>query len=91
MPLSDTCFVVAHFHMVMRVAPVLAAMAGIYHWFPLLTGRHLDGRLGHVHYWITFLGTYAILFPMHFVGLMGVLRRYYASATTRSSRTACMR
>ena len=77
-PLTDTYFVVAHFHMVMGVAPVLAIMGGIYHWFPLMTGRLLDDRLGHVHFWVTFLGTYAIFFPMHYVGLMGVPRRYYA-------------
>ncbi|MCY4011118.1 MAG: cbb3-type cytochrome c oxidase subunit I [Gammaproteobacteria bacterium] len=77
-PLSDTYFVVAHFHMVMGVAPVLAIMGGIYHWFPLMTGRLLDDRLGHVHFWVTFLGTYAIFFPMHYLGLMGVPRRYYA-------------
>ena len=79
-PRSDTYFVVAHFHMVMGVAPVLAIMAGIYHWYPLITGRHLHTGLGHVHFWITFLGTYAIFFPMHFLGLLGVPRRYYAYA-----------
>ena len=77
-PLSDTYFVVAHFHMVMGVAPVLAIMAGIYHWFPLVTGRLLDERLGHMHFWITVVGTYAIFFPMHYLGLMGLPRRYYA-------------
>ena len=77
-PLSDTYFVVAHFHMVMGVAPVLAVMAGIYHWFPLLTGRFLHEGLGHVHFWITVVGTYAIFFPMHFLGVLGMPRRYYA-------------
>ena len=77
-PLSDTYFVVAHFHMVMGVAPVLAIMAGIYHWFPLVTGRLFDDRLGHIHFWITVVGTYAIFFPMHYLGLMGLPRRYYA-------------
>ena len=77
-PLSDTYFVVAHFHMVMGVAPVLAIMAGIYHWFPLATGRFLHRGLGQVHFWITFVGTYAIFFPMHYLGFLGLPRRYYS-------------
>ncbi len=76
-PLSDTMFVVAHFHMVMGVAPVLAIFGAIYHWYPKATGRMLDETLGRIHFWITFLGAYAIFFPMHYLGLMGVPRRYY--------------
>ena len=76
-PLSDTYFVVAHFHMVMGVAPVLVVFGAIYHWFPLITGRFLNERLGKIHFWITFLGSYAIFFPMHYLGIMGVPRRYY--------------
>ena len=76
-PLSDTMFVVAHFHMVMGVAPVLAIFGAIYHWYPKATGRMLDETLGRIHFWITFLGAYAIFFPMHYFGLMGVPRRYY--------------
>jgi cytochrome c oxidase subunit 1 len=70
-------FVVAHFHMVMGVAPVLAIFGAIYHWYPKVTGKMLDETLGRIHFWITFLGTYAIFFPMHYLGLMGVPRRYY--------------
>ncbi|SDJ06010.1 cytochrome c oxidase subunit 1 [Variovorax sp. OV700] len=76
-PLSGTYFVVAHFHMVMGVAPLLVVFGGIYHWFPKVTGRMLDDRLGQLHFWITFLGTYAIYFPMHYLGVLGMPRRYY--------------
>ena len=76
-PLSDTYFVVAHFHMVMGIAPVLVVYGAIYHWFPLITGRFLNNRLGKIHFWITFLGSYSIYFPMHYLGFMGVTRRYF--------------
>jgi cytochrome c oxidase subunit 1 len=76
-PLSDTMFVVAHFHMVMGVAPILVIFGAIYHWYPLVTGRMLNQALGHFHFWITFLGAYAIYFPMHYLGFLGVPRRYY--------------
>ncbi len=75
-PLSDTMFVVAHFHMVMGVAPILVIFGAIYHWYPKITGRMLDERLGQFHFWVTFLGAYLIFFPMHYLGLMGVPRRY---------------
>ena len=78
-PLSDTYFVVGHFHMVMAVSPVLALYGGLYHWFPSITGRMLDDRLGKIHFWITFVGTYLIYFPMHYVGFLGVPRRYYSN------------
>jgi cytochrome c oxidase subunit 1 len=76
-PLSDTYFVVAHFHMVMGVAPVLVIFGAIYHWFPKMTGRMLHDGLGKLHFWVTFLGTYAIFFPMHYLGFVGIPRRYH--------------
>ena len=76
-PLSATMFVVAHFHMVMGVAPIFVIFGGIYHWYPKVTGRMLNGPLGKLHFWVTFLGAYAVFFPMHYLGLMGVPRRYY--------------
>ena len=76
-PLSDTMFVVAHFHMVMGVAPIMVIFGAIHHWYPKVTGRMLNLAMGHIHFWITFLGAYAIFFPMHYLGLMGVPRRYY--------------
>jgi cytochrome c oxidase subunit 1 len=78
LPLSDTMFVVAHFHMVMAVSPILAVFGAIYHWYPKITGRMLNDTLGKFHFWITFLGTYAIYYPMHYLGILGVPRRYYA-------------
>ena len=78
-PLSDTYFVVGHFHMVMAVSPVLALYGGLYHWYPSVTGRMLDDTLGQIHFWITFVGTYLIYFPMHYIGFLGVPRRYYSN------------
>src|SRR5215203_5504038 len=76
-PLSDTMFVVAHFHMVMGVAPILVILGAIYHWYPKMTGRMLDETLGKFHFWVTFLGAYAIFFPMHYIGPLGAPRRYH--------------
>jgi cytochrome c oxidase subunit 1 len=68
--------------MVMGVAPVLVIFGAIYHWYPKITGRMLDETLGKVHFWITFLGAYAIFFPMHYLGLVGVPRRFYELGET---------
>ncbi|MBA3477871.1 MAG: cbb3-type cytochrome c oxidase subunit I [Lautropia sp.] len=81
-PLSDTFFVVAHFHMVMAVAPIMVIFGAIYHWYPKVTGRMLDDTLGKIHFWGTFLGTYAIYLPMHYLGFLGVPRRYFAVGGT---------
>ena len=82
LPLSDTYFVVAHFHMVMAVSPVLVIFGAIYHWYPKITGRMLDDGLGKIHFWVTFLGTYAIYYPMHYLGFEGIPRRYFAYGDT---------
>jgi cytochrome c oxidase subunit 1 len=82
LPLSDSYFVIAHFHMVMGVSPVLVLFAAIYHWFPKATGKMFNVTLGKIHFWATFFGTYAIYLPMHYIGLLGVPRRYYAIGTT---------
>ncbi|KKB83887.1 cytochrome C oxidase [Devosia limi DSM 17137] len=79
-PLSDTMFVVAHFHMVMGVAPILVIFGAIYHWYPKVTGRMLGDLLGKFHFWVTFVGAYLIFFPMHYLGLMGLPRRYFDTA-----------
>jgi cytochrome c oxidase subunit 1 len=81
-PLSDTLFVVAHFHMVMGVAPILVIFGAIYHWYPKITGRMLDATLGKIHFWVTFLGAYAVFFPMHYLGLLGMPRRYFEMGDT---------
>ena len=75
--LHDTYFVVAHFHLVMGSAAIFGMLAGVYHWYPKLFGRMMDAKLGYVHFWITFICAYLIFFPMHFIGLAGVPRRYY--------------
>ena len=82
LPLSDTYFVVAHFHMVMGVSPVLVLFAALYHWYPKVTGRMFNEPMAKAHFWITFLGTYAIYLPMHYLGFLGVPRRYYALGET---------
>jgi cytochrome c oxidase subunit 1 len=81
-PLSDTMFVVAHFHMVMGVAPILVIFGAIYHWFPKITGRMYNEALGQIHFWVTFVGAYLIFFPMHYIGLLGAPRRYHDLAGT---------
>jgi cytochrome c oxidase subunit 1 len=75
--LHDTYFVVAHFHLVMGSAAIFGMMAGIYHWFPRMYGRMMNKTLGYIHFWLTFAAAYLVFFPMHFMGLAGVPRRYY--------------
>jgi cytochrome c oxidase subunit I len=82
LPLSDTYFVVAHFHMVMGVSPIMVLFAAIYHWFPKVSGRFLHEGWGKFHFWATFLGTYAVYLPMHYLGFLGVPRRYFAMGGT---------
>ncbi len=76
LPLHDSYFVVAHFHMVMGVAAIFGIFAGTYFWFPKMFGRIMNETLGRIHFWITFLGVYGIFMPMHFLGLEGHPRRY---------------
>jgi cytochrome c oxidase subunit 1 len=76
--LHDTYFVVAHFHLVMGSAAIFGMLAGVYHWFPKMFGRMMDTKLGYLHFWLTFIGAYLVFFPMHFMGLDGVPRRYYS-------------
>jgi len=82
LPLSDTYFVVGHFHMVMGVSPILVVFAAIYHWYPKITGRMYNETLGKWHFWLTFLGTYSIYLPMHYLGILGLPRRYYSYGPT---------
>src|SRR5947207_1220539 len=75
--LQDTYFVVAHFHLVMAVAPLFAAFAGLYFWFPKMFGRFMNETLGKLHFWISFIGVYAVFFPMHIIGIGGLMLRIY--------------
>jgi len=72
----DTYFVVGHFHMIMGVASIFGMFAGTAYWFPKMFGRMMHEGLGRLHFWLTFLGVYAIFGPMHYLGLTGHLRRY---------------
>jgi cytochrome c oxidase subunit 1 len=79
-PVHDTYFVVGHFHIVMGLSAVLGMFAGVYHWFPKLFLRQMNKKLGYLHFWITFVCAYGVFFPMHFLGLAGVPRRYYTNS-----------
>jgi cytochrome c oxidase subunit 1 len=72
----DTYFVVAHFHLIMGVAAIFGMFAALFFWFPKMFGRHLNEPWGKVHFWITFVGVYAIFMPMHWIGMVGGPRRY---------------
>jgi cytochrome c oxidase subunit 1 len=72
----DTYFVVAHFHYVLFGTIVFATFAGIYFWFPKMTGRMMDDRLGKLHFWLTFVGFWGTFLGMHWLGNMGMPRRY---------------
>ena len=74
--LSDTYFVVAHFHYVLFGTIVFATYAGIYFWFPKMTGRMLDEKLGKVHFWLTFVGFHTTFLVQHWLGNAGMPRRY---------------
>ena len=76
--LHDTYFVVAHFHLVMGAAAFFGMFAGVYHWFPKMFGRMMDEKLGYVHFWLTFVSVYLVFMPMHYLGIAGFPRRYYA-------------
>jgi len=76
----DTYFVVGHFHIVMGLSAAFGMSAGIYHWFPKMFGRTMNNKLGYIHFWTTIVSSYGVFFPMHFLGLAGVPRRYYSNS-----------
>jgi cytochrome c oxidase subunit 1 len=75
--MSDTYFIVAHIHYVLFGGAFFTIMAGVYYWFPKMTGRMYDERLGKLHFWLTFVSFNATFFPMHWVGLVGMNRRVW--------------
>lgn len=75
--LTDTYFVVAHFHYIIFGAAVFPIFGGMYYWFPKVTGRLYFERPGQISFWLIFVGTNVLFFPMHIVGLLGMPRRNY--------------
>ena len=75
----DTYFVVAHFHIVMGLSAIFGMFAGVYHWFPKMYGRMMNKSMGYAHFWLTFITAYGVFFPMHFLGMAGLPRRYYSN------------
>jgi cytochrome c oxidase subunit I len=74
--LHETYFVIAHFHLIMGVASIFGIFAATYYWFPKMFGRMMNETLAKLHFWLTFVGAYAIFMPMHYSGMAGQLRRY---------------
>ncbi|HEY1367432.1 MAG TPA: cbb3-type cytochrome c oxidase subunit I [Gaiellaceae bacterium] len=74
---TDTYFVVAHFHYIIFGAAVFPIFGGMYYWFPKVTGRMYLERPGQISFWVIFVGTNLLFFPMHIVGLLGMPRRNY--------------
>ena len=70
-----TYFIVAHIHYVLFGGSVFGLMAGVYYWFPKMTGRMMDEKLGHIHFWLTFVAFNVTFLPMHWMGLLGMPRR----------------
>jgi cytochrome c oxidase subunit 1 len=75
--LHDTYFVVGHFHFIMAGAGLFGALAASYYWFPKMYGRFMNDKLGKLHFWLTFVTYYGTFFPMHYLGIGGMMRRIY--------------
>src|SRR5260221_412110 len=77
---TDTYYLVAHLHYVLPAGALMALFAGLYYWFPKMSGRMLDERLGTLQFWVFIVGTNLTFFPMHLLGLFGMPRRIYTYA-----------
>ena len=77
---TDTYFIVAHIHYVLFGGSIFGLFAGIYYWFPKMTGRLMNDTLGKLHFWIMLIAMNVTFFPMHFVGMLGMPRRVYTYA-----------
>lgn len=75
--ITDTYFVVGHLHYVLFAGAILALFGGTYHWFPKITGRFMNERLGQAHFWLTMVGMIMVFLGMHYVGVLGMPRRIY--------------
>jgi cytochrome c oxidase subunit 1 len=82
--LHDTYYVIGHFHYVVAPGTIFALFAGIYYWFPKITGRKMSSLLGHIHFWPSFLFINGVFMPMFIVGLAGVQRRLYDGGASYS-------
>ena len=82
---TDTYFVVAHIHYVFLGGSVFTIFAGVYHWFPKMTGRMYNETLGRWHFWLMFIGFNLTFMPMHWLGLQGMPRQ--VATTTSASPT----
>jgi cytochrome c oxidase subunit 1 len=75
--LHDTYYVIGHFHYVVAPGTVFALLAGVYHWYPKVTGRRMNETLGKLHFWCSLVGMNVVFMPMFFIGMAGVSRRLY--------------
>ena len=88
--LHNTYFVVAHFHLIMAIAGMFSLFAAVYYWFPLMTGRLMNERLGKWHFWLSLIGAYLTFLPMHFAGLAGQPRHYAQLTGSTSTLTSLL-
>ena len=79
---QDSYYIVAHLHYVLFGGSIMGLLAGIYYWFPKVTGRMLNDNLGKLHFWLLMFGSNLTFFPMHILGLVGMPRRVYTYSAT---------